>query len=90
MGKSAQLDREIYEAIRSHAGTHPDHLCARCGAKFSAHAALANPIAPNGCPSGEFPRWPSSIKDDARAGRLFDKRVAAFWKASKSTFSPKR
>ena len=70
---------------------HENHLCRNCGQKQGAHAGMLNPHVPAGsCPSGEFPRWPSTIRDDVRAGKLFDKRVRKFWLASKTTFQPRR
>lgn len=69
---------------------HESHRCANCGAKQGAHAGPGNPHAVQGaCPSGEFPKWPSTIRDEGRAGRVYDRRVKAFWRASKSTFKPK-
>lgn len=70
---------------------HPNHLCRVCGQKFENHAGRGNPhVAENTCPSGKFPKWPTTIDDEQAAGVEFDRRVAAFWKASGSTFQPKQ
>lgn len=75
---------------RTGPASHEDHLCAVCGAKRGAHSGPNNPHAPNGaCPSGAFPKWPSTIRDEARAGMVFDRRVRTFWQASRSTFQPR-
>jgi len=64
------------------------HLCNACGRKFGEHAAARNPHCAVGtCPSGDFPSWPK-MKDEAKAGALFDKRIAKFWTTSKTTFRP--
>lgn len=67
-----------------------NHLCSACGAKYGAHAGRGNPWCVDGtCPSGAFPKWPTTIDDDKRAGEVFDERVRKFWQASKSTFKPR-
>jgi len=67
-------------------GYSPRHICCVCGHHWEQHSGPNNPLAaPAACPSGEFPKWPK-LKDEAKAGALFDKRLAAFWKRSKSTF----
>lgn len=69
---------------------HENHLCRNCSAKQGDHAGPSNPhAAPGACPPGRFPRWPHTIRDEKRAGLLFDKRVAKFWQGSKTTFQPK-
>jgi len=67
-----------------------NHICANCGQKRGAHAGATNPHAkPGACPPGEFPAWPRTIRDEGRAGRVFDRRVRKFWEASESTFKPR-
>lgn len=68
-----------------------NHLCANCGAKYGRHAGRGNPHVPeNTCPSGpHFPKWPTTIDDDKRAGELFDERVRKFWQSSRTTFKPR-
>lgn len=56
-------------------------LCARCGETLGQHHCESA-----ACPAGPFPKWPSSIKDEAKAGALWDKRIKAFWAKSKTTF----
>lgn len=88
----AVLEAQIADALRRPAvAYHDDHLCSNCGQKFSHHAAHGNPYAAEGaCPSArEFPKWPSTIRDEAKAGRLFDERVERFWRASPGAFRPK-
>lgn len=69
---------------------HPNHLCSKCGAKYEKHAGRGNPWCAEGtCPSGPFPKWPTTIDDEKAAGELFDKRVKAFWETSKTTFQPR-
>lgn len=65
---------------------HDNHLCRNCAAKYGAHRASDAACPP---PRVAFPKWPSTIDDEAKAGALYDKRLAAYWKASESTFSPK-
>lgn len=70
---------------------HENHLFAVCGAKRGAHAGHSNPhCPPSACPSGPFPKWPTTIRDQGRAGRVFDRRVRKFWQASRTTFQPRR
>ncbi|HEY6117459.1 MAG TPA: hypothetical protein VI172_16015 [Candidatus Dormibacteraeota bacterium] len=69
---------------------HPNHLCTACGEKYERHAGRGNPHVTEGaCPSGPFPKWPTTITDEKRAGEVFDQRVAAFWQASRTTFKPR-
>lgn len=69
---------------------HDNHLCRVCGARYGNHAGRHNPhVVENTCPSGRFPKWPTTIDDDKAAGELFDRRVATFWKASGTTFKPR-
>lgn len=70
---------------------HENHLCANCGDKYGRHAGRGNPHAPEEtCPSGPFPKWPTTIQDEKRAGEVFDRRVKRFWETSGTTFQPKR
>ncbi len=88
-----QIAREVDHIVARAAAPqyHDNHLCAACGEKFANHARWGNPHAVEGaCPSGPFPKWPATIKDEHKAGILFDKRVAQFWRASPSTFQPRR
>lgn len=70
---------------------HAKHLCRRCNQKFEAHSCAGNPLAATGaCPSAPaFPSWPRSVRDEAKAGAIYDKRVKAFWAASPGVFLPK-
>jgi hypothetical protein len=64
------------------------HRCRVCGERFDNHATANNPVRPFGCPGKKFPTWPKSIRNEAKAGALYDKRIAKFWRERKSTFSP--
>lgn len=65
-------------------------LCRHCGQRLGIHGGSENPYAaPLACPVGEFPKWPTSVRDEQRAGRLFDQRVRKFWTRSRTTFSPR-
>lgn len=69
--------------------TDPAHRCRYCGERFDNHAAPNNPIRPEGCPKdGKFPTWPKSVRNEKKAGELYDKRIARFWRARKTTFTP--
>jgi hypothetical protein len=74
----AQNDRESYERV------HEKHLCRHCG--FSKQEHRASDLH---CPAtGTFPKWPSTIRDEARAGKVFDQRLARHWAARKTKFKP--
>lgn len=69
---------------------HENHVCSNCGDKYGRHAGRGNPYVPEStCPSGPFPKWPTTIADEREAGKLFDQRVERFWKASGTTFKPR-
>lgn len=68
---------------------HDKHGCAICGATRENH--LDNQKCPPFSQWGTikpFPRWPKTIKDEAKAGALFDKRLNDYWTANDSFFKP--
>lgn len=75
--------REIAELER----IHDRVICRRCGARKEQHGGATNPHRPFACPGGEFPKFPK-LKDERKAGELFDKRLAAFWTKRSTSFSP--
>ena len=61
--------------------------CKLCGTRFDEHrseGALCPPTVSWG-KLRPFPRWPR-LRDEARAGALFDRRLAAYWAKSRGTF----
>lgn len=62
-----------------------DHHCANCNQRFGAHR-WGDSRCP---PCGTFPEWPKAIRDEARAGLVFDRRVSEFWGASTTVFKPR-
>lgn len=64
-------------------------LCAICGAKGEWHRGsdgLCPPLTGKTWGSAKpFPKWPKTIKDEAKARALYDKRVATYWKQSRQT-----
>lgn len=65
--------------------------CKHCFNRYDNHACPENPHAPaNRCPGRVEPKWPTTIKNEEKAGKLFDKRLAKFWNERSTTFSPSR
>lgn len=64
------------------------HLCKACGYKFEEHRGAPLDGRAHACPSGASPKWPSSIKDETRAGEVYDARVSKFWAKTKTSFKP--
>jgi hypothetical protein len=65
-------------------------LCRMCGAQGQHHRAIDGK-----CPSmaswgrpKPFPRWPPTIRDEAKAGRLYDTRLARYWARGRTWFRP--
>jgi hypothetical protein len=68
-----------------------ERLCAHCGEKGTQHGGPNNPQRAYACPApGKPPKWPSSQKDEKKAGALFDKRLAKYWSKRKTSFYPIR
>lgn len=69
---------------------HSDHYCQNCGTKYADHALSNNPYAPmDRCPRAKKgPSWPTSIRDEAKAGALFDVRLQRHWQARTTIFKP--
>lgn len=68
---------------------HDLHHCATCGGRKEEH--LDRQKCPPFSQWGRvkpFPKWPKTIKDEAKAGALFDKRIKAYWTANDSFFRP--
>jgi hypothetical protein len=64
-------------------------LCKHCGKPGTEHGMADNPHRPFACPSDKpFPKWPTSIKDDEKAGALFDRRLAKHWTARITCYEP--
>jgi hypothetical protein len=71
--------------------------CRTCGNRSGEHKRGTDQNGPaNICPPGRgwgnmaaFPKWPK-MRDEAKASALFDKRIAAYWKAGakRGTFRP--
>lgn len=60
-----------------------DVLCKHCG-----FAGRKHRTGDARCPAGEaFPKWPTTVKDEVKAGALFDKRLAKYWAARATTFT---
>lgn len=56
--------------------------CRHCGARFSEHRATDAH-----CPAvPKFPAWPSTIRDEAKAGATYDKRIARHWTMRATAF----
>ena len=67
---------------------HPKHLCRHCRQAYEKHAASAvGDVPKDRCP-GKEAKWPTSIKDEERAGKVFDERLRRMWTARKTTFAP--
>ncbi len=50
-------------------------FCRACGERGERHRG-----SDGHCPGrGRDPRWPSSVKDEQRAGAIFDARMLRFW-----------
>ena len=62
---------------------HPRHLCSNCLQKFEDHRT-----SDRKCPGKKEPKWPTTIKDEDRAGEVFDKRMEKFWSENKTYFKP--
>ena len=61
-------------------------LCGNCGKRGDQHRGYDGK-----CPGpGPEPKWPSTIKDEARAGALYDKRMARYWAQRKTYFKDPR
>ncbi len=61
--------------------------CTHCGARKEQHGSAENPVRAFACPGpGTEPRWPTTIKDERRAGEVFDRRLARFWSERSTTF----
>jgi hypothetical protein len=71
-----------------HATLHPKHRCRACGARLEQHVGIDYTPKPLACPPHgvKFPSWPSTVKDESKAGALFDKRVADYWQKSGSVW----
>jgi hypothetical protein len=64
---------------------HEKHLCAVCNLSYDKHRT-----GDDRCPGASaFPKWPSTVHDEVRAGALFDKRVAKYWSQRLTFFVPK-
>lgn len=60
--------------------------CRHCGIRGNLHRG-----SDGRCPGAETePRWPSTIRDEAKAGAVYDARLSAHWSARKTTFDPRR
>lgn len=63
-----------------------DILCKHCGQPGRKHGSAQNPVRAFACPgSNEEPKWPK-MKDDKKAGALYDKRLMAHWKRRKTSY----
>lgn len=62
-----------------------DHVrCRHCARRLGEHRAEPQ----HSCPGpGKFPKWPSTVKDEEKAGALFDKRVRAYWSKRSTAFA---
>lgn len=59
-------------------------LCRHCGVVGTKHRARDGR-----CPAtAQEPRWPSTVKDEDKAGQLFDKRMARHWAKRSTVFEP--
>lgn len=68
--------------------TDLERLCAYCGRKGTQHGGGSNPHRPYACPAdGKAPTWPK-LKDEKKAGALFDKRLAKYWTQRTTAFRP--
>jgi len=68
-----------------------DKLCAHCGFNESKHGGATNPYRPFACPAtGKEPKWPTTIRDEKKAGELLDKRLAQHWTKRKTSFRAMR
>jgi hypothetical protein len=66
-------------------------LCRNCGYPGTKHGSAQNPVRPYACPAnGAEPKWPHSIKDDKKAGALYDKRLDRFWRKRTTRYEPVR
>ncbi len=65
------------------------HPCKNCGRRFDYHAVDGNLFAtPGKCPGDGDPKWPSTVRDEAKAQELFDSRLKKFWSERSTSFSP--
>ena len=70
-------------------GTNERHLCRHCGMRLGMHGGKDNPFRPWACPGAkDFPRWPLTIKDETRAGQVYNKRLERFWTRRNTRFEP--
>lgn len=60
--------------------------CRHCGRKGSEHRG-SDGLCPG---KGPEPKWPRTIRDEAKAGALFDKRMAKYWSKQTTTFEVAR
>lgn len=59
--------------------------CTHCGCRGNAHRA-----SDGLCPATEaFPRFPTTIRDEAKAESVWDARIASHWSARTTTFNPR-
>lgn len=57
-------------------------FCRRCGQIGEHHRA-----SDGHCPGkGLHPKWPRSIRDEAKAGALYDKRMVKYWNERSTIF----
>lgn len=65
--------------------------CRHCLQRRDKHGSAENPHRPFACPgNGREPAWPRTIKDEQRAGRVFDERLARFWTQRETSFEAAR
>lgn len=65
--------------------------CKHCGKPGTKHGGENNPWRPYACPAeGEFPKYPHTIKDRARALAVWDGRLARFWQQRSTSYTPVR
>lgn len=61
-------------------------ICSNCGKRGEQHRGVDGK-----CPGpGPEPKWPKTIRDEVKAGDLFDKRMARYWSQNKTYFRDPR
>jgi len=61
-----------------------DTLCSHCGQPGMKHRS-----SDARCPgSTKEPKWPTTIRDEKRAGEVFDTRLARHWSKRTTTYRP--
>lgn len=67
----------------------PSVLCKHCGLRGGKHGGVNNPHRVRPCPASDAdPKWPTTIKDQAKAGALYDKRLAKHWTKRTTSYEP--